>query len=311
LGIADPSTQISRIEKLTQEGKPALVGKSLIPQEDVAWLFFSEVATHLAVESKRHSTIVTLAGVFMGSEEPVDTPYTILTEFVEGETLESLLKRWRTTPRASKAPVYRSDTSLEGDRMKIAKIILEMITGLHTIHASGVIHGDLKPANIFLTNDQHVRIGDFGSAQFSGAVKHPVKPTTTMVYSPPERNRSQEFDVFSFGIILWEILMTVPWTYATTAIVAPYNSPAELVRAAACGSPEGDIPETNKFPTVLGRMISRCLNIVAEKRPTFESLLAEVKPRVSPERGPSRYSGFAGEVSRAEYEELQNWLPGL
>ena len=50
------------------------------------------------------------------------------------------------------------------NRDRIFRMFREMVDGIHHIHAAGMIHRDLKPVNIFLDNQNHVKIGDFGLA---------------------------------------------------------------------------------------------------------------------------------------------------
>lgn len=38
--------------------------------------------------------------------------------------------------------------------------------GLRTLHSLGIVHHDIKPDNVFVGNDGHIRIGDFGGSQF-------------------------------------------------------------------------------------------------------------------------------------------------
>uniref|UniRef100_A0A8C6RE76 Interferon-induced, double-stranded RNA-activated protein kinase n=1 Tax=Nannospalax galili TaxID=1026970 RepID=A0A8C6RE76_NANGA len=87
----------------------------------------------------------------------------------------------------------------------------QITTGVHYIHSKGLIHRDLKPGNIFLVDEKHIKIGDFGLAT---ALKIDDEKRTrsigTMLYMSPEQKSSQEYgkevDIFTLGLILAELL---------------------------------------------------------------------------------------------------------
>jgi len=126
-------------------------------------------------------------------------------EFVEGETLRERLKR----------PPLPLDEALE--------IATQVLGGLATAHRHGIVHRDLKPENIMLRVDGYVKVVDFGLAkvvpwaQDSQAETTPASSATdsgaivgTLTYLSPEQARAQPVtpasDVFSFGIVLYEML---------------------------------------------------------------------------------------------------------
>jgi len=55
-------------------------------------------------------------------------------------------------------------THLGENRMKL--VAVELAVGLRTLHSLGIVHHDIKPDNVFVSNDGHIRIGDFGGSQF-------------------------------------------------------------------------------------------------------------------------------------------------
>jgi translation initiation factor 2-alpha kinase 4 len=56
------------------------------------------------------------------------------------------------------------DSGLCEDEERVWRLFREMVEGLAHIHQQGMIHRDLKPVNIFLDSNDHVKIGDFGLA---------------------------------------------------------------------------------------------------------------------------------------------------
>ena len=131
----------------------------------------------------------------------------IVSELLEGQTLRDRLKQGPMRPRAS------------------IDCAVSVARGLSAAHAKGIIHRDLKPENIFLTRDGGVKILDFGLAKLvrpaaaaadasSIATEafdtNPGLVLGTVGYMSPEQVRRHELDhrsdIFSFGIILYEML---------------------------------------------------------------------------------------------------------
>lgn len=83
-----------------------------------------------------------------------------------------------------------------------------ILTGLSYLHTRGVIHRDLKPANILLQGGIP-RITDFGLARLSCSTKHSYSVAGTPEYMAPEvwrGNRSEQTDLWSVGVMLYEML---------------------------------------------------------------------------------------------------------
>ncbi|KAM6074579.1 eIF-2-alpha kinase GCN2 isoform 1-T1 [Chlamydotis macqueenii] len=123
------------------------------------------------------------------------------------------------------------DQGLYEDTSRLWRLFREILDGLAYIHEKGMIHRDLKPVNIFLDSDDHVKIGDFGLAtdhpanaviskqegdhSDSSAMSDPSGNLTGMVgtalYVSPEVQGStkstynQKVDLFSLGIIFFEM----------------------------------------------------------------------------------------------------------
>ncbi len=128
----------------------------------------------------------------------------IAMEFVRGETLERRLRR---------GPLLL----VEG--LRIAE---EMAEALEAAHKRRIIHGDLKPANVMLTEDGHVKVMDFGLATRLPGDDHFLDVTgntvTEVMYGTPAYMAPEQIhgapsdrrsDIFTFGILLYELLSGV------------------------------------------------------------------------------------------------------
>ncbi len=152
-----------------------------------------------AAAALNHPNILAIYDVgFEGS-----TPY-IVSELLEGKTLRI---------RIAGVPVPIRDA---------ANYALQIAHGLTAAHERHIIHRDLKPENIFLTNDERIKILDFGVAKLQAAPDENILPedlpTVTrhgavigsVAYMSPEQLRAQAVDhrsdIFSFGAILYEMM---------------------------------------------------------------------------------------------------------
>ncbi|KAL2269131.1 hypothetical protein VTJ83DRAFT_3977 [Remersonia thermophila] len=97
------------------------------------------------------------------------------------------------------------------DDFRIWKILLETAQGLAAIHEAGFIHLDIKPANILITFDGYLKIGDFGLATSWPAAKG-IEGEGDRAYLAPEILNGQydkPADVFSLGLMILEVACNV------------------------------------------------------------------------------------------------------
>jgi tRNA A-37 threonylcarbamoyl transferase component Bud32 len=138
-----------------------------------------------------HSSIVTIHDVVDASEEGVTF---IAMEYVRGTNLKDIL---------------RTEGRLELE--EAAHIVTEVAEGLEYAHSRGVVHRDVKPANILLTEDRRVKLTDFGIARLGTSnLTHDGQLLGTPNYMAPEQIRGEaadhRADVFSLGVVLYEML---------------------------------------------------------------------------------------------------------
>jgi len=136
-----------------------------------------------------HPYVVTLHD--MGIEESTQTPYLVM-EYIEGLPLDRVLEK-------GTIPFSRA-CSWTGD----------MAVALAVAHRKGVIHGDVKPANILITNENRIKLTDFGMARLAS---HDTKQSPllgTPAYWCPEQivGKAQDgrSDIFSLGVVLYEMV---------------------------------------------------------------------------------------------------------
>jgi serine/threonine protein kinase len=143
--------------------------------------------------SLHHPNVVTLFEA--GYED--DVVAFLATEYVEGESLQSRLKRTRPLP---------FDEAL--------RIGADVLRALAYAHGKGVIHRDIKPANILIATDGEAKIADFGIARpVNSSLTSNNSLLGTPNYMSPEQVKSSAItpraDLFSAGVVLYEMLTGV------------------------------------------------------------------------------------------------------
>src|SRR4249919_4362238 len=163
---------------------------------------FRREATHAA--SLSHPNIVSIfdRGEASGS-------YYIVMEYVEGRTLKELI-----VTRGS-CPVPVAIT-----------YVRQVLAGLRFAHRAGIVHRDVKPHNVIVDSEGHVKVMDFGIARAGTSQMTEVGSIIgTAQYLSPEQARGapvdQSSDLYSVGIVLYELLTgQVPFTGDTPLEIA-------------------------------------------------------------------------------------------
>jgi serine/threonine-protein kinase len=124
-----------------------------------------------------------------------DTDLLMVMEYVRGETLDKLSQRLGPMPP-------------EG----AAYLVDSILSALEHAHRAGIVHRDMKPANVMVTEGGGVKIMDFGIARVRGAEQMTVdgRLMGTPAYMPPEQVLGQEVDgradLYSVGVVFYRLL---------------------------------------------------------------------------------------------------------
>jgi len=92
----------------------------------------------------------------------------------------------------------------------LLRVLRDISAGLAHLHAHGVVHRDVKPANVLLRGEQHelVRLCDFGSSRDLQSSLQKMSVAGTLAYMAPEvldeSSSGKPIDVWSFGVLLFE-----------------------------------------------------------------------------------------------------------
>jgi serine/threonine protein kinase len=231
---------------------------------EVAVKFVSEDATHgeqavhrlrseaRAASALNHPNICTIYDIGEDEGQPF-----IVMELMKGQTLRERLA-------AGPLKVHH-----------LVDIGIEISDALHATHSDGIIHRDIKPGNVFLTDRGHVKILDFGLAKitprFTGSGTTYYEPADrtgagvtigTVSYMSPEQAAGEQLDgrtdLFSLGVVLYEC--------ATGRHPFPGKTSAVILAAILNRTPVSPMTINPELPLRLQEVINNCLEKDRELR---------------------------------------------
>lgn len=195
----------------------------------------------------------------------VSSKQLIIMEYCSGGDLRSHLRTARSHGRTSEE--------------KIWFWFVQLALALHHMHALRILHRDVKTANVFLSNDGFLVLGDLGIARDLGGAANDVAATVigTPLYMAPEMFEGKAYtfssDVWALGCVLYELCAGAPpFTGASTP---------HLMRK-ICSGKYPALPASCS-PAIV-RLVSAMLAFYPDQRPTMDAVLRDPSVRIHLER---------------------------
>jgi predicted Ser/Thr protein kinase len=187
----------------------------------------SEERKRFKVEAKaaaalNHPNIATIYAI-----EEYEEQLFLAMEYIQGNSLAELV----TNPLTLETAI---DTAIQ------------IAAGLQTAHEKGIVHRDIKSANIMITDKGVVKIMDFGLAKLANRTKMTVQGATlgTAAYMSPEQARGEDTDhrsdIWSVGVVLYEMIsgkLPFKGDYEQAVIYSILNEEPEPLTALRSGLP--------------------------------------------------------------------------
>ncbi|KAL2936994.1 Serine/threonine-protein kinase STY46 [Bienertia sinuspersici] len=207
----------------------------------------------------------------------------IVTEFMSGGSVYDYLHKHKGT---FKLP-------------SLLKVAIDVCKGMNYLHQNNIIHRDLKAANLLMDENEVVKVADFGVARVKAQTGVMTAETGTYRWMAPEviehKPYDHKADVFSFGIVLWELLTgKLPYEYLT-----PLQAAVGVVQKGL-----RPIVPKNCHPK-LAELLERCWQQDPAVRPDFAEIIPVLqqtaKEVASGEGQKDKQGGFFSALRRGHH----------
>ncbi|XP_002969519.2 serine/threonine-protein kinase HT1 [Selaginella moellendorffii] len=239
-GIYQGKAVAVKVTRHPQGCESATIGTTTLDK-----LFAREVSL---LSRLRHPNVVQLVGAW--KRPPVCC---VVTEYLAGGSLKDFL---------------RSNGGAALPLRMVVDMALDIARGIRYLHSQGVVHRDLKSANLILDDEFNVKITDFGVAALESECGDSVTSDVgTFRWMAPElvngKAHSRKVDAYSFAIVLWELL--------TRQTPFQDMTPVQAAFAVVNKNARPEVPRD--CPSVLSQLMQRCWSLDPHARPDFEQLV--------------------------------------
>lgn len=206
-----------------------------------------------AAAALNHPNITTIHAI----EQSEETLFIVM-EYIEGQELASFIPRPASAESAGQEFVLLP-------LKDFSRIASQIVEGLGVAHQQGIVHRDIKSANIMLQKDQRVKIMDFGLAKIEGSQSVTKKNTTmgTLAFMSPEQLKGEALthktDIWSLGVLMYEMIsghLPFEEEYPQAAMYVILNEPPTPLSA-----------YRNDIPSAVNNLIMDCLQKDPADRP--------------------------------------------
>eukprot|EP01156_Anaeramoeba_ignava_P023382 Anaeramoba_ignava/c21502_g1_i1.p1 GENE.c21502_g1_i1~~c21502_g1_i1.p1 ORF type:complete len:465 (-),score=129.03 c21502_g1_i1:128-1522(-) len=251
------------------DGKPVAIKKFLkeLRGSDLE-MFYREVA--LLVKCKHPNIVETIGFHLLDKADPIKSTYPtcIVLEYVPRGSLSERLKK-----------LLEKNLRIKKDT--IISYAIDIAEGMKYLHDKGVIHRDLKSGNILITNENHLKIIDFGLARYKAGETDITGEMTINIGTPnwmaPEILRGEsdytpKVDVYSYGLVLWEMVYReIPYKKLLLQV-----GMEEFKSKVGFDKPTLKLPK-KYLPEEMNNLMARCWDHDPDKRPEFSEICETLK----------------------------------
>lgn len=239
-----PFEKISKLEFISSGGQGAVfyghLGHTPVAVKKVAELKETDITN---LRKLNHPNIVKFKGVC--TQEPC---FCIIMEFCPYGSLFNLLKNQKNVVTINRVVSWAK----------------QIASGMHYLHVHKIIHRDLKSPNVLIGDEEVIKISDFGTSRTWNGVSEKMTFAGTVAWMAPEAIQelacSEKVDIWSFGVVLWELL----------TCEVPYDGMEQgaIMYSVGCGKLKPPIPTT--CPDGFKLILQMCWKHNPKERPSFK-----------------------------------------
>jgi serine/threonine-protein kinase len=229
--------------------------------------------------SLSHPNVVTVL-----TAEKQDNVFFIVMEYVPGDTLEAIIER---------------DGAL--DLPRVLDYTCQICNAMDHAHRHGVIHRDLRPGNVLVTEHGLVKVADFGTSRFLEIAAHGTTVIGSPPYMAPEQFQGKAVfasDIYSLGVTMYQML-TGSLPYSTP-------SPADLARLSRGELTTPPRERNQKIPRGISDIVMKAMapDVASRYQRASDLLEAVLAARARPASAPRPTP-----VSAAAFPARRPWRP--